>query len=368
MSNEAHTQPDPMRQAIEISIRLGLLILLAVWCLEILKPFISVIAWAALLAIAVHKPFLKLRAILGGRQKIAIAIFVIAGLSIVMVPAGMLSDSLYDSASNLGRGISEGSLQVPPPSETVKEWPVLGEKVYQIWLKASENLATVLIDNKELFSGLGGKVLGVGAGLGGSILQFVIATLIAGVFLGNAEKSEKAMRLLFRRLAGDHGDELVTIATSTVRSVMVGVLGIAVIQAALAALGIGFAGVPAVGLWALIILVLAIAQLPPLLVLAPISIYLFSVGSTTVAVVFLIWSILVSMSDAVLKPVLLGRGVDAPMLVILLGAIGGMLSAGIIGLFLGAVVLTLGYKLFITWLNLLQPVDGTTEALAEGTE
>jgi len=360
MSNERNAYPDSITPAIEISIRLGLLVVLAVWCLEILRPFVPVVAWAAVFAIAAYRPFLKLRAILGGGQKIAIMIFVIAGLSIVLIPAVLLSDSLYQSASKLGQGINEGTLHIPPPSESVKEWPVLGERIYQSWLQASENLAAVLIDNKELLSGLGGKLLSVGAGLGGSILQFLLATLVAGVFLANAEKAEKTMQALFKRLAGDYGDELISLSTSTIRSVTVGVLGIAVIQALLAALGMALAGVPAVGLWALIILVLAIAQLPPLVVLAPITFYLFSVESTMVAGVFLIWSLLVSSSDAVLKPMLLGRGVDAPMLVILLGAIGGLLLSGIIGLFLGAVVLTLGYKLFMAWLSPLHPVDGET--------
>lgn len=368
MSNQRNAYLDSITPAIEISIRLGLLVVLAVWCLEILRPFVPVVAWAAVFAIAVYKPFLKLRTILGGRQKIAILIFVVAGLSIVLIPAVLLSDSLYQSASNLGQGISEGSLHIPPPSESVKEWPVLGERIYQSWLQASENLAAVLIDNKELLSGLGGKLLSVGAGLGGSILQFLLATLVAGVFLANAEKAEKTMRALFERLAGDYGDELISLSTSTIRSVTVGVLGVAVIQALLAALGMVLAGVPAVGLWALIILVLAVAQLPPLVVLLPIAIWLFSVESTTVAVIFLIWSLLVSSSDAALKPMLLGRGVDAPMLVILLGAIGGLILSGIIGLFLGAVVLTLGYKLFMAWLSPRQAVDGEAEVRAAGTK
>ena len=126
-----------------------------------------------------------------------------------------------------------------------------------------------------------------------------------------------------------------------------------------------FAGVPAAGLLAIIILVLAIAQLPPILVLLPVIFYVFSAESTTVGVIFMIWSILVAMSDAVLKPMLLGRGVDAPMLVILLGAIGGMITSGIVGLFVGAVVLALGYKLFQAWIQLAEPETGETPAPTE---
>jgi predicted PurR-regulated permease PerM len=126
-----------------------------------------------------------------------------------------------------------------------------------------------------------------------------------------------------------------------------------------------FAGVPAAGLLAIIILVLAIAQLPPILVLGPVAFYVFSAESTTVAVIFLIWAILVSSSDMVLKPLLLGRGVDVPMMVILLGAIGGMITSGIVGLFIGAIILALGYKLFRSWIQWGNPDAGESAETEE---
>ncbi len=353
-TNNPVTTPaqNPVEQAIEISIRLGLLLLLAIWCLDILKPFISVILWAAVIAIAMHTPFLKLERILGGRRKLAVTVFIVGSLTVILVPSIMLSDSLYESATGLKTQITEGTLHIPPPADSVKEWPLVGEKVYAYWREASQDLVNFLTKHRESLSSIGKKVIGAATGVGASILQFVVATLIAGVFLASAETSGVAMRGLSNRLAGEYGDELVDLSISTVKSVAVGVLGIAFIQAMLGAVGMLFVGVPAVGLWALAILVLAIAQLPPILILGPVAIYVFSVESTTVSVLFLTWSIIVSFSDMVLKPLLLGRGVEVPMLVILLGAIGGMLTAGIIGLFLGAVILTLAYKLFIAWLAL----------------
>jgi predicted PurR-regulated permease PerM len=163
---------------------------------------------------------------------------------------------------------------------------------------------------------------------------------------------------LASRLTGERGEEFAMLATKTVRSVAQGVLGVALIQCLLAGVGLLAAGVPGAGLWALLVLLLAIVQLPPILILAPIIVYVFSVSSTTVAVIFMIWSIAVSMSDAFLKPLLLGRGVQVPMLIILVGAIGGMIHSGIIGLFVGAVVLALGYELFKAW---LQEGQQTTE-------
>jgi predicted PurR-regulated permease PerM len=184
------------------------------------------------------------------------------------------------------------------------------------------------------------------------VVQFLAAVLIAAAMLANDTVTRAMMERLARRLVGDRADEFLSLTTATIRSVAVGVLGVAFIQAVAGGIGMALAGVPGAGLWALFILILAIAQLPPLLILLPAIIYVFSTGDSTVmAVAFTVWSVFVSFSDALLKPLLLGRGVEAPMLVILLGAIGGMLYAGIIGLFLGAVILALGYKLFQAWLQ-----------------
>ena len=189
-------------------------------------------------------------------------------------------------------------------------------------------------------------------GLGSGIIQFAISIIIAGVFLANSDASNSALRKLSRRLRGTRGDELVDLTVATIRSIAVGVLGIAAVQALLAGVGMVAVGVPGAGLWTLIVLVFAVAQIPALLVLIPVAFYVFSVESTTVSVIYLLWSVVVALSDTVLKPMLLGRGVEAPMLVILLGAIGGMIYLGIIGLFLGAVILALAYKLMISWLVL----------------
>jgi predicted PurR-regulated permease PerM len=186
--------------------------------------------------------------------------------------------------------------------------------------------------------------------------------LIAGAFLSSDKLTSDAVQRIASRLTGENGMQLLTLSTATIRSVAVGVLGIAVIQGLLAGIGMMLADVPAAGLIAIIVLVFAIAQLPPLLVLAPVIFYVFSASSTTVAVIFLIWSLLVSFSDVVLKPLLLGRGVDVPMLVILLGAIGGMITSGIVGLFVGAVILALGFKLLQAWTQMGEPEPNARSA------
>ena len=365
MNLSAQSQTSPVTQAIEIAIRLGVIFLIAAWCLQILAPFISLIIWGAIIAVAVYSPFLKLTEKLGGRKKLAVTLFAVFGIAIILVPVISLSTSMLECATHLGSEITTGKVTIPPPSVSVQDWPIIGEKTYELWDQASIDLSALLEKYPNQLSAVGKRLLGAAAGAGIGLLQFTLSMLIAAVFLSSADASREAMHRFANRLAAEQGEPMLALSVSTVRSVAVGVIGIAFIQALLGGLGMMFAGVPAAGLLAIIILVLAIAQLPPILVLLPVIFYVFSAESTTVGVIFMIWSILVAMSDAVLKPMLLGRGVDAPMLVILLGAIGGMITSGIVGLFVGAVVLALGYKLFQAWILLAEPETGETPAPTE---
>lgn len=343
--------------AIEIAIRLTLIFLILAWCLKILTPFISLVAWGGIIAVALYKPFLSLTDKLGGRRKLAVTLIAVIGIAVILVPVISLSSSLVDGATKFGTDVSEGTIHVPAPPAYVEEWPIIGKKTFAVWTQASTNLRALLEQYPSQLTAVGKKMISAAAGIGGAILQFIVSFIIAAVFLLSAESARGALSKLARRLSGDQGDELLDMSVATIRSVAVGVIGIAFIQALLGGLGMMFVGVPAAGLFAIVILVLAIAQLPPILVLGPVAFYVFSAESTTVSVIFLVWSILVSFSDAILKPLFLGRGVDVPMLVILLGAIGGMITSGIVGLFVGAIVLALGYKLFQAWIEWGQPVE-----------
>jgi predicted PurR-regulated permease PerM len=228
---------------------------------------------------------------------------------------------------------------------------VVGDRTYEVWSAASRNLTATVERYGSQLKEVAGAALGAAAGAGWTVLHFVIAILIAAALMANAEPGHAFARRFATRLAGEDGAAFVELATATIRSVAQGVLGIALIQAVLAGMGMLAVGVPAAGLWALGVLVLAIVQLPPILILGPVIVYVFSASEAIPAVLFMIWAIAVSFADAFLKPLLLGRGIDVPMLVILLGAIGGMMASGVIGLFVGAVVLALAYKLFTAWLE-----------------
>jgi len=351
MNSSENSQSNPTSLAIEIAIRLGVIFLILAWCLQILTPFVGLVAWGAIIAVAIYKPFLKLVDKLGGRKKLAVTLIAVGSIAAILIPVISLSSSMIESATTIGDQIGAGTLKIAPPAESVREWPLIGKKTYALWNQASVDLSALLQKHPDQLTKAGQKLLGAAKGVGAGVIQFIISMLIAAAFLSSADSAGAAMHRLATRLAGDKGEAMLSLSTATIRSVAVGVIGIAFIQALLGGLGMMFAGVPAAGLLAIVILILAIAQLPPILVLLPVIFYVFSVESTTVSIIFMIWSILVSMSDAVLKPIFLGRGVEAPMLVILLGAIGGMITSGIVGLFIGAVILALGYTLFQVWLD-----------------
>ena len=347
-------------RVMDAAIRISLLALLVLWCFNIIKPFIMPVLWGAIMAVAIYPLFVTAYTRLGGRQKLAATLITLVALAILIVPAVMLSESLVDGAQTLSAEMEAGTLAISPPSEKVKNWPLIGEQAHRIWSLFSQNLGQALQEFKPQVEAVVGWVIGAAAGVGKGVLLFLISILIAGAFLVYGQSGSQALETVAARILKGDGKEFVDLAGATIRSVAQGVLGVAVIQAVLAGIGMMLVGVPDAGLWALLVLLLAIIQLPPLVVLGPVIVYVFSVETTVPAVLFMIWGLIVSASDTFLKPLFLGRGMDIPMLVILLGAIGGMILSGIIGVFVGAVVLAVGYTLFMAWLG---QEDGSSEVV-----
>lgn len=365
------TTPEPsindrlfMNRTVDAAIRIGVIAALLAWCFVIARPFLVPIIWGAIIAVAVFHSYQKLQAGLGGRRIMAAVLVTLFMLVLLIVPSVLLGDSLVIGVRNVVDSFQSGSLHIPPPPESIAGWPIIGGRVAQAWTLASENLEEALREASPLLKGFGRWLLGAAAGTGLALLQFVVAIIISGAFLASSGAAGRVTRAVARRLAGERGLEFAGVAEQTVRSVASGILGVALIQALLAGLGFLVAGVPAAGLLTLVCLLLGVIQVGVVIVLIPVVIYLFSTADTVTAVGFLIWAILVAPVDNILKPILLGRGVDVPMLVIFVGAIGGFLNAGIIGLFVGSVVLALGYKLFISWLE-QGPADAATPALGD---
>jgi len=337
--------------AIEAAIRIGLIALLVTWSFQIVQPFIIPLIWGIIIAVACMPIYRWLKARLGGRNKLTATVFTLVALAILITPTVMLIGSLAETAQKVNADLQDGTLSVPPPPDGVEKWPLVGKKLGPFWQGASQNLEATLTNNAPELKEVAVKLLSVAAGAGIGVLQFIISIIIAGVLMANASGCDRFSKAIASRLTGDRGDSMANTATATVRSVAQGVLGVALIQSLLSGIGMLAVGVPAAGFWALMVLILAIIQLPPILILLPVALYVFGQASTTVAVIFLIYAIVVSASDAFLKPLFLGRGMDTPMLVILIGAIGGMMTSGIIGLFIGAVILALCYELFMAWLR-----------------
>jgi predicted PurR-regulated permease PerM len=350
-----------MKRTVEAAIRIGVIAGLIAWCFIIARPFLVPIIWGAIIAVAVFHGYEWLQTGLGGRRITAAVLITLLMLVVLVVPSVLLGESLVRGARNVVDSFQSGELHIPPPPDSVARWPLIGEPIAKAWTLASEDLEAALRQASPLLKGFGSWLLGAVGGAGLALLQFVLAIFISGAFLANSEATGRVTRAIAKRLVGERGPEFAAVAEQTVRSVASGILGVALIQALLAGLGFLIAGVPAAGLLTLVCLIFGVIQLGVVIVLIPVVIYLFSTADMVTAVGFLIWAILVAPVDNILKPILLGRGVDVPMLVIFVGAIGGFLSAGIIGLFIGAVVLALGYKLFVAWLAQESMVDSAVE-------
>ncbi|GAB1454227.1 AI-2E family transporter [Draconibacterium sp.] len=334
----------------DITIRMFFLFLIVAWCLFIMLPFVHILLWGMILGIAFMPMHNSLTKIFGGKPKLASTVIVLLSLVIIIIPSMLFLDSVIHSIKELKEAYTAGTLTIPPPSEQVKTWPLIGEKIYDAWSTGSNNLEQFIIKYKEQLTGIGKKI---GAGLlsaTSGVFQMIGAVIIAGILLVVQGLGESA-RKFFRKVAGKNGDHFADIAKLTIGNVVKGVLGVALIQALLIGIGFLLAGIPLAGLWTILVLVLAILQLPAIIVIIPIAVFMFSEKETVPAVIWTVYLILAGLSDNVLKPVLLGKGAPVPMLVIFIGVVGGFIFSGFIGLFTGSIVMSIGYKLYVGWIN-----------------
>jgi predicted PurR-regulated permease PerM len=339
-----------LNRAVEVSIHLGLIFLLAAACLTILKPFIAVVAWGVIIAIAGHPGYSWLQKLLGGRAGYASILFTILLLGVLIVPIALLAQTLVEGFQTLAVGLHDETLTIPPPPPTIATWPIVGKPLSDLWSLASNSIPAALRSLAPQLKDAANGLFSAAAGVGAGVLQFLVAILVAGFLLANSGQGAQVSRKFAIHLFGNKGAEYEALARATIRSVTTGILGVALIQSLFAGLGFLVVGLPAAGLWALVFLIGAVLQVGSL-ALVPAVIYVFATASTAKAVAFLIWCIVVAVMDNVLKPLLLGRGVPVPIIVVFLGAIGGFLAIGIMGLFVGPIVLSVGYKLFLAWLN-----------------
>jgi predicted PurR-regulated permease PerM len=275
-------------------------------------------------------------------------------LLLIGVPTVILGSSFAGHIHETYLAFKNNTVVVPQPDPGVAQWPLVGDELYTAWQAAATDLPAYLETLQPQLANFTRWMLATAASTAGSVLLFLGALIVSGIILAYGESGSQAMLRIFSRLAGPaRGAKLHALSTATVRSVATGVIGVAFIQALLLGIGFLLAGVGAAGILALVVLLLGIMQLPVILVSLPVVAYLWlgTDASTLSNTLFTVYLLLAGVSDNVLKPMLLGRGVDVPMPVILLGALGGMVSDGILGLFVGAALLAAGYQLFMEWVN-----------------
>lgn len=340
---------------VDLAIRLGLLALFIWVSLKLVAPFIAIALWAIILAVAIHPAYVWLRRILGGQGWLAASLITLVGLGLVLGPAATLGVSFGESIQDLAVGFAKGTIVIPPPPDSVADWPVIGGQVHKFWLLASENLESLLQTVGPKLLPAGSVALGKIASLGLGIVSFAISVVIAGFLLGPGPRYAEGIRRFARRITSEHGSEFVDLAAATIRNVSRGVIGVSLLQAVLAGILLAVFGVPAAGLLAFLVLIFCIVQIGAGLVLIPTVIWAWVTMDTGSAIGITIGAVPILLIDNVIKPFVMAKGLKTPMLVILLGVIGGTLAYGMIGLFLGPIVLAVFYELVVAWVNAPAP-------------
>jgi predicted PurR-regulated permease PerM len=349
-----------IRRAVELCIYLGLVILLVGSCLLILRPFLPLVVWGIIIAISTYPAFRRLQTALGGRRALTAVLCTTFMLAVLIAPVILLTDTVVEGVQSLSTRLKDGTLAIPAPPPNVESWFLIGPPLKRMWSAAATDLSAVLATLTPQIKAAVPVLFASSANIGLTVLQFALSILLAGVLLANAPASAAVSHSLANRLFGRKGPEFEELAGSTIRNVTTGILGVALIQSVFASIGFLMVGIPGAGLWSLMFLFAAVLQVT-FVVLIPAVIYVFAIASAVKAGIFLVWCVFVGLLNNVLAPLLLGRGASVPMAVVFLGAIGGFLAMGIIGLFVGAIVLSVGYKLFLAWLYGTSQVENQPE-------
>lgn len=290
-------------------LQLLFLLILIAWCFFIIKPFILIIVWAIILAVTLFPLYIKWCKWIGEkRKKFATLLFTLIVALILFVPTYFIVGTVVENTKIVANQLRNNSLEIPQPDASVKEWPVIGERLYTEWNQLSNNVREYAVTHKEFLLDKGKGLLSGITGFIGSLVAFIISFLIAIVFMYHSNSAYKTAKEFFRKMLGDNAEEMIHISRDTIRSVVKGILLVALIQTVLAFIGFKAIGLPAAGIFAFIILVTAIMQIPAMLTMIPAIIIAFSISDTTPAIIFTIYSIFVGMSDNILKPMLLGKG------------------------------------------------------------
>jgi predicted PurR-regulated permease PerM len=331
-----------------LAIRIICLGLLGYWSLILIRPFLTIIVWSIIIAVALYPIFDWLSAKLYGHREPAAVAITIVSLLVMLGPATWLALSLVETVRILIARLGDGTLTFPPPSAAVKAWPLIGEQIYESWLLASTNLRALVVEAAPHLRPLGTTLLATAGSMSINLLKFILAVVISGFLFIPGPSLIHSIKNVLSRVAAARGEEFVDLAGATIRNVSRGIIGIAILQALLAGVGLLFAGVPAAGLFSLLVLVLGIIQVGPSVVLLPLIVWSWFAMDVTAAILFTVYMVPVNLLDNILRP-LVAKGLSTPMPVILIGVLGGTLVHGVIGLFVGPIVLSIAWQLLVVW-------------------
>lgn len=349
----------PSSTMLDAAIRIGLVAVLVYGCGRIVLPFAGVLAWSAILAVMLYPLHLRLTTWLGNRWS-AMLIGLI-GVAVALGPMVIVVTSLATSIYSLISSLQNQNLTLPLPPLWLDGTPLVGKKLTEIWTLVATNLPAALTKYGQLLSGPVAWLASFAGRLAVGELAIVLSFALAAVLVASGEGATEFARRLMERVIGSktRAVQLVALTAATIRGVALGVVGVALIQSLLLGVGYFAIGLEAAGLLTMAALLLGIMQVPLILLTLPVVGYVFATEATQPAILFLIWNVVVGLSDNVLRPLLLGRGLEVPMPVILIGVIGGMLVDGLLGLFVGPVLLAVSYVLLLEWLR-QHPVDRET--------
>ena len=334
----------------ELAIKLGLFFFLVYWSIVLLRPFLSIALWSLILAVTLYPAFDWTARRLGGRRKLAAALVTALCLLVLTGPIIWLGMSMIEGVSSLSHRLTSGDIAIPPPSETIKTWPFIGERLYYFWDLASTNLKRAVTEALPYLTLLRSTARRMAEGVATGIPTFLVSVIVAGALFPPAPLLLEGVRSAAERILPARGQELLRLAGATIRNVSQGVIGIALLQAILAGLGFLVAGIPGSGFLALGVLVTGILQVQGLLFI-PVLAWVWTSMDTTTALALTAYLGPVGLINNVLGPIVMSHGLSTPMLVIFIGLIGGAVAHGVIGLFIGPIVLAVTWELIAAWMK-----------------
>jgi predicted PurR-regulated permease PerM len=336
-------------EVIDLVIRVGLLALLAYWALAIIAPFFTIMVWSAILTVALFPAFRWLEHWVNS-PKLAATLLTFLCMLVILAPVAWLGFGLFNGfelvAKNLDAGVS-----IPLPPESIKHWPIVGVQIYRLWARAVTDISSQLAELAPALKPLAAWLVQMAANVLVGLLKFLLSIIVAGFLFCPGPKLVEVLTQLIERILRPRGTEMVELAGATIRNVSRGVIGVALLQSFLAGVGFFAAGVPGAGILAFASLVLGILQIGPAVLFLPVIIWSWLSQETMNAFLFTVYMTPVGLIDNILRPILMARGLSTPMLVIIIGVLGGTIAYGIIGLFVGPIVLSVAWELGLAWMR-----------------